>query len=173
MLHSHSMNAVLATLLDPTAKEFRVTNLEMVKVGPDLARVVAKLHALEIGHSVLLASGIQRPLPIAGMHLAQLLCRAAASTGGQWLLAGHAVSHKPAGVLLLQGIAGVGYFDSCVVPIIENTARECELTDRLRQAIKEYPEAHAVLVRRHGVYVWGSSWIQVSCFGLAPGWEPS
>ena len=56
-----------------------------------------------------------------------------------------------------------------MVPIIENTARECELTDRLRQAIKEYPEAHAVLVRRHGVYVWGSSWIQVSRFALASG----
>jgi hypothetical protein len=37
-----------------------------------------------------------------------------------------------------------------VVPIIENTARECELTDRLRQAIADYPRANAVLVRRHG-----------------------
>ena len=60
----------------------------------------------------------------------------------------------------LQGIAGHGYYDNCVVPIIENTARECELTDRLRQAIKDYPKSQAVLVRRHGVYVWGSSWIQ-------------
>ena len=63
-------------------------------------------------------------------------------------------------LLHLQGIAGHGYYDNCVVPIIENTARECELTDRLRQAIKDYPKAQAVLVRRHGVYVWGSSWIQ-------------
>lgn len=62
--------------------------------------------------------------------------------------------------LPLQGIAGHGYYDNCTVPIIENTARECELTDRLRQAIKDYPKSQAVLVRRHGVYVWGSTWIQ-------------
>lgn len=59
-----------------------------------------------------------------------------------------------------QGIAGHGYYDNCVVPIIENTARESELTERLSQAIKSYPKSQAVLVRRHGVYVWGSSWIQ-------------
>lgn len=47
-----------------------------------------------------------------------------------------------------------------MVPIIENTARECELTDRLREAIEAYPESNAVLVRRHGVYVWGKDWIQ-------------
>lgn len=31
---------------------------------------------------------------------------------------------------------------------------------RLRQAIQDYPESNAVLVRRHGVYVWGKDWIQ-------------
>ena len=83
------------------------------------------------------------------------------------------------------------------MPIIENTARECELTGagetcrcilcmpaptplswhrtdldahrvrgalpnpgRLRQAIADYPESNAVLVRRHGVYVWGKDWVQ-------------
>ena len=61
---------------------------------------------------------------------------------------------------VLQGIAGHGYYDNCTVPIIENTARECELTNRLRQAIKDYPKSQAVLVRRHGVYVWGPTWIQ-------------
>ena len=49
-----------------------------------------------------------------------------------------------------QGIEGHGFYGSLVVPIIENTARECELTDRLRQAIKDYPSTNAVLVRRHG-----------------------
>lgn len=89
VIHSHSLNAVMATVLDPDATEFRVTHLEMIK-----------------------------------------------------------------------GIENHGFYGHLVVPIIENTARECELTDRLRQAIKDYPNTHAVLVRRHGVYIWGKDWIQ-------------
>lgn len=69
---------------------------------------------------------------------------------------------------MLQGIAGHGYYSQCVVPIIENTARECELTESLEQAIRAYPETSAVLVRRHGVYVWGKDWIhaktQAECY---------
>jgi len=61
---------------------------------------------------------------------------------------------------MIKGISGHGFYDTLTIPIIENTARECELTDRLRQAILEYPKATAVLVRRHGVYVWGESWIK-------------
>ncbi|KAI8464624.1 MAG: HAD-like domain-containing protein [Monoraphidium minutum] len=89
VLHSHSLSAVMATMLDPSASEFSVTHLEMIK-----------------------------------------------------------------------GIEGHGFYGNCIVPIIENTARECELTDRLRQAIADYPQSNAVLVRRHGVYVWGKTWIQ-------------
>jgi methylthioribulose 1-phosphate dehydratase / enolase-phosphatase E1 len=98
------MNAVLATLLEPTASEFRCTHLEMMK-----------------------------------------------------------------------GITGHGFYDNMVVPIIENTARECELTGRMRAAMEAYPKSSAVLVRRHGVYVWGKNWIeaktQAECydylFGIA------
>jgi methylthioribulose 1-phosphate dehydratase/enolase-phosphatase E1 len=89
VLHGHSPNAVLATLLDPAAAELKLTHLEMVK-----------------------------------------------------------------------GIAGQGFFSAHAIPIVENTARECELTDRLRAAMAAYPEAQAVLVRRHGVYVWGKDWAQ-------------
>eukprot|EP00002_Diphylleia_rotans_P009645 TRINITY_DN20008_c0_g1_i1.p1 TRINITY_DN20008_c0_g1~~TRINITY_DN20008_c0_g1_i1.p1 ORF type:complete len:248 (+),score=64.95 TRINITY_DN20008_c0_g1_i1:60-803(+) len=87
VIHSHSMNAMLATLIYD--KEFRVTHLEMIK-----------------------------------------------------------------------GIQGHGFFDTLVVPIIENTAFEEELADSLGEAIKAYPQSFAVLVRRHGVYVWGKSWMQ-------------
>ena len=59
-----------------------------------------------------------------------------------------------------KGIDGMSYADRLVVPIIENTARECDLADSLEEAILRYPATHAVLVRRHGVYVWGRDWVQ-------------
>ena len=50
------------------------------------------------------------------------------------------------------------YYDEIVVPIIENTAEEKDLKDRMEAAMKKYPNANAVLVRRHGIYVWGPTW---------------
>jgi methylthioribulose-1-phosphate dehydratase len=67
-----------------------------------------------------------------------------------------AISHLE----MIKGIAGMEYQDRLVVPIIDNTARECDLADALEEAILAYPRAHAVLVRRHGVYVWGEDWVR-------------
>ncbi|CAG8533417.1 13744_t:CDS:2, partial [Racocetra persica] len=50
------------------------------------------------------------------------------------------------------------YYDTLVVPIVDNTPEEEDLTDRMAQAMEQHPETNAVLVRRHGVYVWGESW---------------
>ena len=61
---------------------------------------------------------------------------------------------------MIKGIAGHGYRDELVVPIVENTAHEEELAGAIEQAIRDYPRTHAVLVRRHGVYVWGRDWRQ-------------
>jgi methylthioribulose-1-phosphate dehydratase len=61
---------------------------------------------------------------------------------------------------MIKGIEGMSYSDRLVVPIIENTARECDLADALEEAIERYPRTQAVLVRRHGVYVWGRDWSQ-------------
>lgn len=67
-----------------------------------------------------------------------------------------AVSHLE----MIKGIRGMAYGDRLVVPIIDNTARECDLADALEAAILAYPKTEAVLVRRHGVYVWGRDWVQ-------------
>ncbi|KAJ7550182.1 hypothetical protein O6H91_07G087100 [Diphasiastrum complanatum] len=97
VIHSHGIAACLATMINPLAKEFRITHMEMIK-----------------------------------------------------------------------GIAGHGYYDELVVPIIENTAHEYELTDSLAAAIAAYPKTTAVLVRNHGIYNWGDSWIsaktQAECY---------
>ncbi|KAK0515745.1 hypothetical protein JMJ35_001779 [Cladonia borealis] len=57
-----------------------------------------------------------------------------------------------------RGKSGMlGFFDKLVVPIIENTAHEEDLTQSLEEAMEKYPDTYAVLVRRHGVYVWGDN----------------
>jgi methylthioribulose-1-phosphate dehydratase len=61
---------------------------------------------------------------------------------------------------MIKGIRGHGYHDTLVVPIIDNTARECDLADSMGAAIDAHPRSHAVLVRRHGVYVWGRDWVE-------------
>lgn len=69
---------------------------------------------------------------------------------------------------MIKGIQGHGYYDELVVPIIENTAHERELTNSLAEAIEAYPKTTAVLVRNHGIYVWGDTWInaktQAECY---------
>lgn len=41
--------------------------------------------------------------------------------------------------------------------MIENTPHEEDLTQYLEEAMEKYPDTYAVLVRRHGVYVWGDT----------------
>ena len=61
---------------------------------------------------------------------------------------------------MIKGIRGHGYHDELVVPIIDNTAHECDLEAGMAAAIEAYPDTQAVLVRRHGVYVWGRDWVE-------------
>lgn len=91
-IHSHSINAVLATIL-AAEDELRISNLEMIK-------------------------GIKR-----GESYKNFSC-----------------------------------FDELIIPIIHNTAHEEELQSTLEDAIIRYSESNAVLVRNHGIYVWGKSW---------------
>ncbi len=89
-----------------------------------------------------------------------------------------------------------------MIPIIENTAEEHELSDSLVRAMDAYPEviipsyhfsldlvrwfimpyvynllrishpvppkAQAVLVQRHGIYVWGDTWEKVGTSYFIP-----
>lgn len=55
----------------------------------------------------------------------------------------------------VEKVGSMQYYDTLVIPIIENTPHEEDLTDSLQRAIRDYPGTTAVLVRRHGIYVWG------------------
>ena len=49
----------------------------------------------------------------------------------------------------------LSYLDTLELPIIENTPNEEDLKDSMAEAMIKYPNAAGILVRRHGVYVWG------------------
>jgi len=69
---------------------------------------------------------------------------------------------------MIKGLIGHKNSEWCRVPIIENTEFECDLTDSLKNAIIAYPRSHAVIVRNHGVYIWGPTWekakIHAECY---------
>lgn len=58
---------------------------------------------------------------------------------------------------MLKGLQGGTYFGSHILPILDNVEHECDLAEAVGKAVKQYPLAHAVLVRDHGVYIWGDS----------------
>lgn len=57
----------------------------------------------------------------------------------------------------VEKVGSMQFYDTLVIPIIENTPHEEDLTDSLQEAIRKYPGTTAVLVRRHGIYVWGET----------------
>jgi methylthioribulose-1-phosphate dehydratase len=60
------------------------------------------------------------------------------------------------GFEMLKGLAGVRTHEHCeVLPVIENSQDMQALSSSFAAALEKYPEAHAVLLRRHGLYTWG------------------
>ncbi|KAF4320329.1 hypothetical protein BBO99_00000477 [Phytophthora kernoviae] len=59
---------------------------------------------------------------------------------------------------MIKGITGHGYADTLVVPVIDNEPKESALAEPIAKTMEAYPKTSAVLVRRHGLFVWGDSW---------------
>ena len=59
---------------------------------------------------------------------------------------------------MVKGMRGHGWEDTLKIPIIENKATEDAIADVIEEAVKDNPGVDAVLIRRHGLYVWGESW---------------
>jgi methylthioribulose-1-phosphate dehydratase len=61
------------------------------------------------------------------------------------------------GYEMLKGLDGVMSHEHREwVPIIENDQDMSRLAVRLRTVLEETPYAHAILLRRHGMYTWGA-----------------
>jgi methylthioribulose-1-phosphate dehydratase len=59
---------------------------------------------------------------------------------------------------LLKGLSGVATHDHAErVPIIENTQVYTELADQFGHVLNQNPDAHGILLSRHGLYTWGES----------------
>ncbi|CAB3410207.1 unnamed protein product [Caenorhabditis bovis] len=59
------------------------------------------------------------------------------------------------------------YDDTLVIPIIDNKPSENQLLQPIAETLDGYPQTVAVLVRNHGLFVWGPTWeatkIMVEC----------
>ena len=59
---------------------------------------------------------------------------------------------------LLKALSGVTTHEYReLVPVLENSQEYVGLALELEAALKNYPAAHGVLLRRHGLYTWGES----------------
>lgn len=50
------------------------------------------------------------------------------------------------------------YSDTLTIPIIDNMPSESQLLEPIRGVLENHPQAIAVLVRNHGLFVWGPTW---------------
>ncbi len=62
------------------------------------------------------------------------------------------------GYEILKGLSGVATHEYTErVPVLKNTQDYAELCSELAGALGAYPDAHGVLLSRHGLYTWGQS----------------
>jgi methylthioribulose-1-phosphate dehydratase len=74
---------------------------------------------------------------------------------GRFLSLGHVPLQ---GYELLKGLSGVSTHEHIErVPIIENTQVYTSLAGHLTEVLRDNPDAHGVLLSRHGLYTWGES----------------
>ncbi|AQZ11632.1 MDE1 (YJR024C) [Zygosaccharomyces parabailii] len=64
-------------------------------------------------------------------------------------------------------VLSLNWDDTCIIPIVENQPHEDQLRDPLLDAFEKYPHTCAVIVRRHGIFVWGPTIDKAKIFNEA------
>jgi methylthioribulose-1-phosphate dehydratase len=55
-------------------------------------------------------------------------------------------------------VDGLGFVSDTVIPIIPNKLQEMDLKDSMAEKLTLYPKSYALIVKRHGIFVWADSW---------------
>ena len=123
-------------------------------------------HILHVGDDCVVVSGAGRPSAETLLHVAIVRQRRACAvlhTHSVWatvLSDAHAGDGglEIAGYEMLKGLDGVRTHDHREwVPIVENDQDMTRLSAAVRGVLDAHAAAHAVLLRRHGLYTWGQS----------------
>ena len=62
------------------------------------------------------------------------------------------------GFEMLKGLAGVASHEHREwIPVLENDQDMVRLAVKVRDVLHEFPDCHAFLLRRHGMYTWGAT----------------
>ncbi|MBV8859335.1 MAG: methylthioribulose 1-phosphate dehydratase [Acidobacteria bacterium] len=121
-------------------------------------------HILEIDARGEVTQGSGRPSDETRLHLTVVRARGAGAvlhTHSVWsTLLSEAFARDGRLVIegfeMLKGLAGVRtHAHRETLPVIENSQDMDVLSRSLEGALTRYPEAHGVLLRRHGLYTWG------------------
>ena len=109
-------------------------------------------------------SGSGRPSAEASLHLAVARARGAGAvlhTHSIWstILSDTAAAGgglEIEGYEMLKGLGGVRTHDHREwLPVLDNTQDWASAVPRVESILKEHPDAHGFLIRKHGLYTWG------------------
>ena len=137
--------------------------LSITASGADKGALTAA-HILQVDARGEVTRGRGRPSDEARLHLTVVRVRGAGavlhthSVWGTFLSEAFAREGRLLieGFEMLKGLAGVRTHEHReTLPVIENSQDMGALSRSLEEALTSYPEAHGVLLRRHGLYTWG------------------
>lgn len=119
---------------------------------------------LEIDERGAVTRGAGRPSDETRLHLSVLRARGAGAvlhTHSVWATMLSESSARDGALVIegfemLKGLAGVRTHEHReTLPVIANSQDMDALSASLEEALERAPDAHAVLIRRHGLYTWG------------------
>jgi methylthioribulose-1-phosphate dehydratase len=152
-----------------TSGNFSVLAGAQVKISPSGMDkgLLLPTDLLEVDFGGRVVAGAGKPSAETGLHLVLYRARPDAAailhvhTVWNTLISGYYASLGVVpieGYEILKGLAGVATHEHLErVPVLENTQDYTVLSGRFIKVLDEYPEAHGVLLNRHGLYTWGES----------------